>query len=315
MKPLQIVTSALEATRLDGWVGKWGTRRPGFIAVYHDIQSEILKRHLLALTNRFEVVPLDEIVNRLVKGLPTNGLMAITFDDGLRRVVQGAAELARDYNWAMTFYLPTRFIDSQNQPWYLILRPLIEGSPRKEIRLDAASMPIDSRANRERTIKWLTRRFMEFSSVEEADAYVGLLRGALYGPSDSAPDMTSEETVNWGEVKELARREEVTFGAHTVNHLPLARLDAKAIDWELRTSKERIESVTDRPAVHFCYPFGGLKDIGPVAIELARPIFASAVTMVRGRCDVGVDLALLPRIPFWGADEPEVARLRAAITR
>lgn len=315
MKSLEVMARALRVARLEGLTRRYAARGPGFIAVYHDVSRDALKAHLHALSKDFEIVSLSELASRLSEGRSTARLMAVTYDDGLRPVVESAAALAHDHGWPMTFYLPTRFIDSQKPPWYVELRPLIESTPRSQVQLDGALMRLDSRVGRERTIQSITRRLMSMPTVEEVETYMDRLRSSLYESRDSMPDMTLDETVSWSQVKELSRREELTFGAHTVNHLPLARLDPKAIEWEFQTSKERLESVTNRPADHFCYPFGGLEDIGEAATELARSMFDSAVTMIRGRCRPESDLALLPRIPFWSGDRPDVVRLRTALTR
>jgi len=76
--------------------------------------------------------------------------------------------------------------------------------------------------------------------------------------------------------------------------------DPEELRDEIAGSKARIESELGRPVLHFCYPNGKMRDIGPVAAEAVRAAgMRTAVTAEPGLNQVHQDAFLLNRI---GAD-------------
>ncbi len=61
--------------------------------------------------------------------------------------------------------------------------------------------------------------------------------------------------MDWPQIRELSAGG-VDFGAHTVTHPDLARLDAAAAAREIEGSKGRIEDELGRPVESFAYPYG-----------------------------------------------------------
>ena len=65
---------------------------------------------------------------------------------------------------------------------------------------------------------------------------------------------------------------------------------------EIAGSKRRIEEQLQRPALHFCYPNGSPRDIGPSAPLVREAGFATAVTTQPGVNPAAADPFLLRRI-------------------
>ena len=105
---------------------------------------------------------------------------------------------------------------------------------------------------------------------------------------DPTPLMNAQQLRQW-----LTAGQEV--GAHTRHHARLTQLDDLTCVDEISGCKSELESLTDAPVRHFCYPYG---EYGPghVAQALAAG-FESATTTQRGRCQLGEDLLQLPRVP------------------
>jgi peptidoglycan/xylan/chitin deacetylase (PgdA/CDA1 family) len=102
------------------------------------------------------------------------------------------------------------------------------------------------------------------------------------------------------------------FGAHTKTHPILSALtDPEELRTEIAGSKARIESELNRPVLHFCYPNGKMRDIGPAAAETVRAAgMRTAVTAEPGLNKAHQDAFLLRRI---GADpsHPEMYLARS----
>ncbi len=90
----------------------------------------------------------------------------------------------------------------------------------------------------------------------------------------------------------------IEFGAHTVTHPILSRIDdPEKLRAEIDGAKRRIDGELDRETAHFCYPNGTRADFTSEAIELVRQAgFQSAVTAESGMVAAGADLYTLKRI-------------------
>lgn len=59
-------------------------------------------------------------------------------------------------------------------------------------------------------------------------------------------------------IKQLAQRYEI--GAHTMTHPKLTKISIEEAKWEIETSKQWIEQVSEKECNKFCYPFGLYND-------------------------------------------------------
>jgi peptidoglycan/xylan/chitin deacetylase (PgdA/CDA1 family) len=120
------------------------------------------------------------------------------------------------------------------------------------------------------------------------------------------PDAPSESIATAQEIKELAAAG-VEIGAHSVDHVDLARMSyAQALD-QMRRSREMLEDLLGKPVTTMAYPFGS----------------ASADT-VRAAREAGYELAcacsgpgewlpwMLPREPVYATSSPVRLRLKMA---
>lgn len=68
-------------------------------------------------------------------------------------------------------------------------------------------------------------------------------------------DLTGLQTLTWDQLRELRNRG-VSIGSHTVSHPHLVQLSDDEAFRELVESKERIETVVERPCTALAYPYG-----------------------------------------------------------
>ena len=105
------------------------------------------------------------------------------------------------------------------------------------------------------------------------------------------PGLRGKEHLSWDEVGELVAHG-ITFGSHTVNHSQLNKLSWKEIEFELKASKEGIEThinkLVKKPPTSnvFCYPYKFPMQDKPFVSNLLNLIFRlgydSAVTTLIG---------------------------------
>jgi len=290
-------------------------RRGGVILVYHEVPADQLRQNLTLLAERYRYVSLSEFTSRLAAQQSTTGLAAITYDDGYGPVVEDAAELALENGWPMTFYLPTRYLDTREPFWYQELKPLLDRSPAHSAALDGLGFQLGDASQNARAHDALNHHFRSLRSEQEVEARLRQLRLILHGSAERPDWLTTTEPIAWERVRELSTHDALSFEAHSVNHLSLARLDEEAIISEMERCASRIEEMTGRRVEHFCYPFGGLEEIGEAARRQARRRFRSATTMLRGRCKHDADPMMLPRVPLYAGDSGPLVALKVAAAR
>jgi len=88
-------------------------------------------------------------------------------------------------------------------------------------------------------------------------------------------------------------RQGVRFGAHSVNHLRLTRLDDDRLAYEVERSRADLEAILDAPVLHFCYPAGDYD--ARVRQAVARAGYRTALTCNRGDALTDDDPLQLPR--------------------
>jgi peptidoglycan/xylan/chitin deacetylase (PgdA/CDA1 family) len=115
-----------------------------------------------------------------------------------------------------------------------------------------------------------------------------------------------ELCMTWDEVATLAKDPLVTIGAHTVNHVMLAKVSEKAARTEMKMSRLVIETSLGRCPEHFSYPVGDPTSAGPREFRLAGELgFKTAVTTRPGLLFPGHrdQLMALPRISLNGEQQ------------
>ena len=137
---------------------------------------------------------------------------------------------------------------------------------------------------------------------EEADIH-GFVEAlaARYGV-DMAP-VGDALCMTWAEIRELAADPLVTMGAHTVNHVMLAKASDETARAELEASRDVIAAALGRPVGHLAYPYGGPDLVGKREFRIAAELgYKTAVTTRPGVLfpEHAAHLMALPRLSLNG---------------
>lgn len=141
------------------------------------------------------------------------------------------------------------------------------------------------------------------------------LRETLFGSTAGPRNVQIPGPISQKRVKDLSQHQEISFQAHSVSHPFFSLISPRQIREEMETSRREVQEMTGSPVQHFCYPYGTPKAIGSQAPQIARSLFWSATTVVRGRCRPGTDPAMLPRIALFEHYTPAMAALKIVSTR
>jgi peptidoglycan/xylan/chitin deacetylase (PgdA/CDA1 family) len=327
------------------YVSRRGPLRDPVVLLYHRVARPVADPQLLAVTpeqfadhlallaDRFEPVPLPDLVARVQAGRESRDVVAVTFDDGYADNLLAAKPLLERHGVPASVFVASGLLGSGRRFWWdelerLLLRPGRLPSPLTfqiageqlhwELDGDAAYTRaragelagwtvLDARAPgpRQEVYRDLCSRLRARDETEQEHALEHLRR--VVAP-DQETDGDTARPLTADELALLADGDLVAIGAHTVTHPVLAQLPADRQAEEIKGSKRQLEAVLNRPVTSFAYPYGAAGDFDRRTVSLVRDAgFSHACASVAGRVRPRTNPFRIPRLLVrgWSADELE----------
>ncbi len=246
----------------------------------------------------FNVIALDDAVNRLeARSLPERSL-AITFDDGYADNHDVALPILKRHRLPATFFIATGFLDG-GRMWNDTIIETVRRTrhsaidPGESVGVRPGVVPVRTLEDKRSAVDMLLR------AVKHLPAS---LRGAAVARIAAHADEPLPDDLMMSSRQIVALRDSgMQIGAHTVSHPILALLDSAAIRAEMTQSKRTLERLLHQQITLFAYPNGRpIDDYDATAVAIAREVgFGAAVTTARGTAAPGSDLFQLPRLAPW----------------
>lgn len=248
------------------------------------------------LQSWFNVLPLDEAVERLDAGeLPPRAL-AITFDDGYADNCDVAVDVLERLGATATFFIATGYLDG-GRMWNDTVIESVRRCPGPTLDLEAlglGSWPVASTAQRRAALEQLLPKIKYLPPGRRTEVVdrIAELAGAPL-PGDLM--LTSAQ------VRRMHERG-MTIGAHTVTHPILSNLDDAAARAEIEGSKAKLESLIGAEVRLFAYPNGKPgDDYRDVHADMAQAAgFRASFSTVAGAVKRTSKRHQLPRFAPWG---------------
>jgi len=225
-----------------------------------------------------DIVSLDEMHRRLVERDFGRRFVCITLDDGYRDNKDWAYPIFKRYRAPFTIFVPTSFPERAGRLWWLALELTIARNDTVTVLLDDVEQTFACATPQQKseTFNRIYWRLRALPDEAEIHARVDAL-AARYG-IDMAP-LRDELCMTWDEIRTLAADPLATIGAHTVNHVMLAKASDAAADTELKAGREGLEAKLGREVAHLAYPYGGRDIVGTREFRLAAATgYRTAVT-------------------------------------
>jgi peptidoglycan/xylan/chitin deacetylase (PgdA/CDA1 family) len=267
-----------------------------------EITPDFLRATLTYLrTQNIDIVTMDEVHRRLAARDTARPFASITLDDGYRDNRDHALPVLQDFDAPFTVYVTSDFAQGTGRLWWLALERVIARAERIEAEIDGTAVRLDTstvpgkQAAFARLHGWLRSR----DEPELRAAMSALCQ--RHGVDEAG--ISRELCLSWDELKPFAAHPLVTIGAHTISHCNLARQSEALAQHEMGISRARIETVLQRPAEHFAYPYGDRAAASGREFALARGAgFKTAVTTRPGMIfpESAAHLTALPRVSLNG---------------
>jgi peptidoglycan/xylan/chitin deacetylase (PgdA/CDA1 family) len=268
-----------------------------------EVTPEFLEQTLgLLREQQIEIVSLDEMHRRLIERDFARRFACITLDDGYRDNKVWAYPIFKRYAAPFTIFVPTSFPERTGRLWWLALERAIARNDEIVFRLGSEDETFACATARQKSetyhrIYWGLRDL-----PDEDDIHARIDELAARCRIDMAP-LRAELCMDWDEIRALAVDPLVTIGAHTVNHVMLAKASDEAARDELARGRSTVAAQLGREVAHLAYPYGGRDIVGTREFRLAAELgYRTAVTTRPGVlfAEHRAQIMALPRISLNG---------------
>jgi peptidoglycan/xylan/chitin deacetylase (PgdA/CDA1 family) len=275
------------------------------IIMFHEIQKEfrselatgmsisLFERSLSWLRREgWEIVSLEECLERVLKNDQSHRFAVLTFDDGYRDNVSVALPILERHNAPFLMYVPTGSPTRTLQAWWLGLRELIRS--RDDVTVDA----MDTRFHCPDFQTKVSALARATQWVHEDYHRAAMLAPTFHKAGISLSALNHAYFLDEREIQVLSRHPLASIGGHTTSHSALKTLDSSSALAEMADNRNYLENLIQRPVRHFSYPYGNPRACGPREEHLARDAgFLTAVTTRPAQLDAAhLNHFVLPRI-------------------
>ena len=291
----------------------WVNREKILILMYHrfsleknpfKISSAEFAAHLAYLSKHNRVLSLTETIENLKNGnaLPPNATV-ITIDDGYADAFDIAFPLLKKFNLPATLFVVTNFANGKCWLWTDLMRYVLAAAKRDflsveftdgkkiETKLIGKTQRLEIAGRVNSRLKNMPNEDKEAKIKEIADdlaVEIPALPTAEYAP------------ISWRQAVEMDASV-LKIESHTATHPILTNISETQLDFELNSSREKLETVLNRKSEHFCYPNGSFDEKVWQAVK--NNDYQSAVTTEYGFNGKGENPFTLKRIDAQAAIE------------
>ena len=275
-----------------------GERRKAGLTVDEGITVATFEAQIRFMLRHFDAVSPAQAVS---SGPTSRPRFAVTFDDGYADNHDVAAPVLTRLGVPAAFYVVSEYVGGSRRFWWDRLAAMLRDTPRRSLPMKGllpqafafpAELPLqDVRMRREAT----DRLGAAFRQLESAQVLPLLERLQELLDTEGRP-LPGDKLMSWEQVRRLASAG-FEIGAHSTDHLNLARLDAQALERQVAGAKARIEAETGSAVHTFAYPYGGASHYTRETMDAVRRAgYRGAYTAINGVVTGGQDVVELPRL-------------------
>jgi peptidoglycan/xylan/chitin deacetylase (PgdA/CDA1 family) len=233
----------------------------------HDFEQQ-----MKFLSENKNLVSMRQIADAICTGTPLpEGSVAVNFDDGFFNNYSVALPVLEKFQIPTTIYLATGFIGTGRKVWSDCLEALILMS--NEQKLDFGELYLGKfftlRSLQEKVSAFLeVKAYCKLTTNAKKDEIISFIERQL-GARDLADDPLYS-FMNWDQVREMDKSPLINFGAHTVDHVSLARVSVDEMKSQISTSVEIVTKELGHQCEFFSYPEGQAGDYNDEVIDFLK---------------------------------------------
>jgi peptidoglycan/xylan/chitin deacetylase (PgdA/CDA1 family) len=268
-----------------------------------EVTPRFLEKAVRGLRRRgLDLISLDEMHRRLVEGDFKRRFVCVTIDDGYRDTLQFAYPILKTHEVPFAIYVPTSFPDRIGELWWLAIEAVVARNSRIVLLIDEQERGFEC-ATLEEKHHVYNQLYKWVRSFRTEDELRRVVRDLSVRYQVDIAAFCAELCMSWEDLGQLAADPLVTIGAHTVNHVMLAKTPERQARAEMAMSRSVIEASLGVRPDHLSYPVGDATSAGPREFRIAAELgYKTAVTTRPGVLfpEHGQHLTALPRISLNG---------------
>lgn len=272
------------------------TMQPGMV-----VDPEVLRMHVRVLKKYFDIIDLNEWVERVRSGEPLpKKACALTFDDGWVDNYTYAFPVLKEEGVPATIFLVTSMIGTTNKFWPERVTDVLIFLKEKGVS------KIEFEQQKWLTDFGLTEKAIENLNIEVINEFINRLKVLsdneihhlidTFNMTFKHPGSMLElpQVLNMMQINEMMDSDLVKFASHTQQHLRLTKkCTTKMLEDEVVKSRLVLESMLNNKVTGLCYPNG---DFDERSLLCARGVYDYACTTKKGWNNLNSDMLLLNRI-------------------
>lgn len=227
---------------------------------YMDIRG--FKREMRHIKRWYTVTTMDELAKRLaIQEDFTSPSIIITIDDGYLNNYNMAYPALKELDLPAMIYLTTGSIGTNNGLWVDDLRNILARTKGKSICVPEilGNEVLDILTPSQKGDAML-KLFHAMLHLEHQRKMLTMEKiSQILGVNEVYKRNGERKMLNWDEVMEMSKNN-ISFGAHTVNHPTLSKMELREAKREIIESKIEIESRIGSKVWHFAIPNGKEED-------------------------------------------------------
>ncbi len=114
-------------------------------------------------------------------------------------------------------------------------------------------------------------------------------------PHDVVQGRVGEKHMTWDDLRSLAAQG-FEIGSHTCSHADMGAVSPEEAEWELRSSRERLEQQLGLPIRLFAFPYGHRRNMRPETVALARAQYEVCCSAYGGHNTAPIDPGHVRRV-------------------
>lgn len=261
------------------------------------ITPELFRRRLQRLRDwQANVLPLGEALERLHDNTLPARSVAITFDDGFYDFVRHAVPILSEFSYPCTLYLTTYYCSHRLPVITVFLDYLLWKSKLEQVAIPDFGLPetrhVRSYPERQQVVKkilaWMHEAKVDTSGKHDVACQIAVSLGI------NVEDLMKRRMLQIMSADEAASisRAGIDLQLHTHRHR--TPRDVQLFRREIIDNRQKIEEITGKIPLHFCYPSGHhVPEFIPWLQELG---VKSATTCERGLAGASTHDLTLPRV-------------------
>ncbi|MCW8058664.1 polysaccharide deacetylase family protein [Agrobacterium tumefaciens] len=206
---------------------------------------------------------------------------AFTLDDGYRNNADHAAPIFRKYAVPYTIFITPGFVERTRSLWWETAAALTQKAASFEFDFGAGPEQVAC-ANPSQKAEAFTRLEDFVQNFSEDEAVERIDRAARQHGVDPIA-IVDELVMDTDELRTLSEDPLVHFGAHTMTHVNMRKVDAARLAYEIAESARRVEAYVGHRPRSFSYPYGWVRAVGEREAKAVQDAgFSAAVTTQAG---------------------------------